>query len=175
MGGFNIRTKYTGQDKHIQQDRDEKNKLRRQRQDEQNKRGEEEETRYEREYMAETRQTLTQLKQKQQQQQQQQPQHEEELPTLTEELFTERLEDMEIQTTLEHEQLKDAPWTDATRKRKKANSDNEETQQTIKKKYAINNDMYSAEGNLQLFRQRFCQTPSICRVDEGGQLHVNIR
>ena len=64
MGGFNIRTKYTGQDKHIQQDRDEKNKLRRQRQDEQNKRGEEEETRYEREYMAETRQTLTQLKQK---------------------------------------------------------------------------------------------------------------
>ena len=37
------------------------------------------------------------------------------------------------------------------------------------------NDMYSAEGNLQLFRQRFCQTPSICRVDEGGQLQVNIR
>ena len=36
-------------------------------------------------------------------------------------------------------------------------------------------DMYSAEGNLQLFRQRFCQTPSICRVEEGGQLHVNIR
>ena len=141
MGGFNIRTKYTGQDKHIQQDRDEKNKLRRQRQDEQNKRGEEEETQYEREYMAEFRQTLKQLKQQQQQQQQQQPQHEEQLPTLTEELFTERLEDMEILTTLEHEQLKDAPWTDATRKRKKASSDNEETQQTIKKKSAINNDI----------------------------------
>ena len=36
-------------------------------------------------------------------------------------------------------------------------------------------DTYSDEGNLQLFRQRFCQTPSICRVDEDGKLHVNIR
>ena len=85
MGGFNIKTKYTGQDKHIQQDRDEKNKLRRQRQEEQNKRCEEERTQYEQEEMGEFRNTLQQLKQRQQQQrqqqqqQQQQPQDEEEL------------------------------------------------------------------------------------------------
>ena len=143
MGGFNIRTKYTGQDKHIQQDRDEKNKLRRQRQEEQNKRGEEEQTQYEQEHMGEFRKTL-QLKQQQQQQQQQlqqQPQDEEEQPTLTEELFTEKLEDMEIQTTMEHKEMKNVAWTDTTRKRKKVNSDNEETQQTMKNKYEINADI----------------------------------
>ena len=52
---------------------------------------------------------------------------------MTEQLFTERLEDMEIQTPQEHEELKDIQWTNDTRKRKKVHSDNEETTDTEKK------------------------------------------
>ena len=129
FGGNNVRTKYTGQDKHIQQDRDEKNKLRQQRHEEQNKRDKEGRKQYEREEMGEFRQQL-----EQQHQQQQQLHNEEERLALTEQLFTEKLEDVEIQTPQEYEELKDIQWTNDRRKRKKEHSDNEETQQTIRRK-----------------------------------------
>ena len=56
---------YTGPDKHIQQDRDEKNKLGQQRQEEQNKRDEERRKQYEEKEMGEFRQMVQQQQQQQ--------------------------------------------------------------------------------------------------------------
>ena len=51
---------------------------------------------------------------------------------------------MEIQTPQEHEELKDIQWINDTCKRKKVHSNNEETEQTMKRKmnkYAIDTDI----------------------------------
>ena len=145
FGGFNVQTKYTGQDKHTRQRRKDQITETPRRRDMETRPKRDRKLR--RQYEEGPHGTPNDIRQ--QQEQQQQPEthenkEEHDWLTLTEDLFAVRLEDMEVQTPEEHQKLKDSNWTYDTNslKRKKKDSDEEEEIYKQKKnQYPIDKDI----------------------------------